>query len=227
MTGPTAFRSPSPRIRLADRVVSLSVPLSARLSVRLFACAYPSYLGLRQIPSSTCQAAIPSRDETTQTNPGIRRPPATHCAEGLAVAEGPRDTFRVSRTRREMYSGHARLCVCRSAAACPHYCADPDVTWGMVGVLPSCALLGGFAIGARVSFAYDNIARTRNVSECSVFALCLVMLVEVSSSTAYTNKISSGDEIANVNFFTRHRTCRGQRLCPLNELPNFYYKYLC
>jgi len=33
-----------------------------------------------------------------------------------------------------MYCGHARLCVglsvCLSAAACPHYCADPDVTWG-------------------------------------------------------------------------------------------------
>jgi len=62
-------------------------------------------------------------------------------------------TFRVSRRRREMYSGHARLCVCLclSAAACQHYCTDPDVTWGMVGVSPSCALLGGFAIGARVA----------------------------------------------------------------------------
>jgi len=29
-----------------------------------------------------------------------------------------------------MYCGHARLCVCLSAAACPHYCTDPDVTWG-------------------------------------------------------------------------------------------------
>jgi len=41
------------------------------------------------------------------------------------------------------------------------------------------------------------------------------------------NKDSSGDEIANANFFTRHRTCRGQRLRPLKGLPNFYYKYLC
>ena len=39
-------------------------------------------------------------------------------------------TFRVSRRSREMYCGHARLCVCLSAAACPHYCTDPDVTWG-------------------------------------------------------------------------------------------------
>jgi len=41
------------------------------------------------------------------------------------------------------------------------------------------------------------------------------------------NNNSSGNEIANVNFFARHRTCTGQHLRPLNRLPNFYYKYLC
>ena len=61
-------------------------------------------------------------------------------------------TFRMSRRRREMYTGHARLCVCRSVAACPRsYCTDSDVTWGIVGVSPSCAVFGGFAIGAWVS----------------------------------------------------------------------------
>jgi len=43
-------------------------------------------------------------------------------------------TFRVSHRRREMYCGHPRLrvcvSVCMSAAARPHYCTDPDVTWG-------------------------------------------------------------------------------------------------
>jgi len=43
-------------------------------------------------------------------------------------------SFRVSRRPREMYCGHACLCVCLSVclsvAACPHYCMDPDVTWG-------------------------------------------------------------------------------------------------
>ena len=44
-------------------------------------------------------------------------------------------TFCVSRRRRKMYCGHARLClrvcvcVCLSAAACPHYWTDPDETW--------------------------------------------------------------------------------------------------
>jgi len=57
-------------------------------------------------------------------------------------------TFRVSRRRREMYIG---LRVCLSLASLPYYCTDPDVTWGMVGVPPSCALLEGLAIGAPVS----------------------------------------------------------------------------
>jgi len=66
-------------------------------------------------------------------------------------------TFRVSRRRREMYSGYVRLCVCLSVCVClslaafPHYCTNSDITWGMVGVPSRCALLGGFAIGARVS----------------------------------------------------------------------------
>jgi len=77
-------------------------------------------------------------------------------------------TFRVTPRRREMYCGHAHLCVCvsvcmslcLSAAACLHYCTDPDVTWGSGrGWMPlSCALLGGFAIGARVAF----VGNTRN-----------------------------------------------------------------
>jgi len=48
-----------------------------------------------------------------------------------------------------MYIGQDRLSVCvsvcLSVAAFPHYCTDPDVTWGMVGVPSSYALLGGFA----------------------------------------------------------------------------------
>jgi len=40
-------------------------------------------------------------------------------------------TFCVSRRRRKKYCGHARcVSVCLSAAVRPHYCTDPDVTWG-------------------------------------------------------------------------------------------------
>jgi len=49
-------------------------------------------------------------------------------------------TFRVSRRPREMYCGHSRLCVCLSvclsAAVCPHYCTDTNVTWGSVKRCP-------------------------------------------------------------------------------------------
>ena len=49
-------------------------------------------------------------------------------------------TSRVSRRRREMYSGHGRLCVfvsvsvcvsvCLYLAAFPHYCTDLYMSWG-------------------------------------------------------------------------------------------------
>jgi len=51
-------------------------------------------------------------------------------------------TFHVSRRRREMYCAHARLCVCLSAAACLHYCRDPDVAWGVVGDAPQLCSIG-------------------------------------------------------------------------------------
>jgi len=52
--------------------------------------------------------------------------------------------------------------VCLSLAAFPHYCTDPDVTCGN----GSCALLGGFAIGARCFVA----ATTQHEREMSVSA---------------------------------------------------------
>jgi len=54
--------------------------------------------------------------------------------------------------------GHARLSVCVSVclslAAFPHSWTDPDVSWGMIGGEPSCALLGGLAIGGWVSLLW-------------------------------------------------------------------------
>jgi len=74
-------------------------------------------------------------------------------------------TFRKSHRRREMYCGHARLSVCLSAAACQHYCTDPDVTWGSGRGCPlvehHCADLQS----VRELRCYGNITRTRNVSE--------------------------------------------------------------
>ena len=70
-------------------------------------------------------------------------------------------TFRVSCRRCKMYCGHARLSVCLSvclsAAACIHYCTDSD------------ALLGEFAIGARVALLWQH----------NVNAKCLVAVVVI------------------------------------------------
>ena len=63
--------------------------------------------------------------------------------------------------------------VCLSAAVRPHYCTDPDVTWGMVEATPSCALFGGFAIGARVALLWQHNAnrsyKLAFVSDIAVF----------------------------------------------------------
>jgi len=77
-------------------------------------------------------------------------------------------TFRVRRSRGEIYIGHGRLCVCLSLAAFPHYCTDPDVP-GRNGRSPfSWALLGGFTIGARVSLLWQHSAvREMSASACA------------------------------------------------------------
>jgi len=54
--------------------------------------------------------------------------------------------------------------VCLCFAAFPHYCTDVNWENGRE-LLSSCAQLGGFAIGARVSLLWQQ-RRTRNVSEC-------------------------------------------------------------
>ena len=71
-----------------------------------------------------------------------------------------------------MYIGHGSLCVfclcvCLSLAAFPHYCTHPDVSLGMVGVPCSCALLGGFAIGVRVSLLQHSAEREMSASACT------------------------------------------------------------
>jgi len=63
-----------------------------------------------------------------------------------------------------------------SLAAFPHYCTDSDVSWGMVGVPSSCALLGGFAMGAQGFRCHNNIAPNAKyrAARVLVLALCLV-----------------------------------------------------
>jgi len=94
-------------------------------------------------------------------------------------------TFRVSRRRREMYCGHPRLCVCLclSAAACLHYCTDPDVTWGSGRGCPLVVHYWADLQPGHGLRCYGSITRTRNVSEYMlVLALCLVIFAVLFGS---------------------------------------------
>jgi len=58
--------------------------------------------------------------------------------------------------------------VCVSLTAFPHYCTDPDVTWGMVGVPSSCALLHYWVDLQSVhGFRYYD-----NIHICKLVPLC-------------------------------------------------------
>jgi len=88
-------------------------------------------------------------------------------------------TFCVSRRRCKMYCGHARLCVCLSAAVRSHYFTDPDVTWGRGRGCPLVvhywADLQSVLHGLR---CYGNITQTPNVSKYMlVLSLCLVTVI--------------------------------------------------
>jgi len=69
-------------------------------------------------------------------------------------------TFRLSRRRREMYCGHARLCVyvCLSVRGrMITLLHGPGCNLGeWWGMPPSCALLGGFAIGVRIALLWQH-----------------------------------------------------------------------
>ena len=54
-------------------------------------------------------------------------------------------------------------------------------------------------------------------NNASSFSLSNLIKMVCINELRLQKKNSSGDEIANVNFFLSHRTCRGQRLRPLNE----------
>ena len=67
----------------------------------------------------------------------------------------------MSRRRREMYCGHARLCVCVSARGrMPTLLQGPGCNFEeWYRMPPSCALFEGFAIGARVALLWQHNAK--------------------------------------------------------------------
>jgi len=89
-------------------------------------------------------------------------------------------TFHVSPRRREMYCGHARLCVCVpvclsvSGRMPTLLCTDSDVTWKSGSGCPLVVHHWADLQSVRGLRCYGNIIRTRNVSEYMlVLALCL------------------------------------------------------
>jgi len=85
-------------------------------------------------------------------------------------------TFRVRHSRGETYSADSSLClcVCLSLAAFPHYCTDPDVTWGngrgcsvVVHCWADLQSVHGF-------HCFDNVAPNAKCQRVLVLALSLV-----------------------------------------------------
>jgi len=136
-------------------VFDIEVHIGASLQIRLnrpcaadFTGCLHSCVGLcsqSQLPAAHCQVTTVGKSFTQSLSPS-----STLVFVNLI-------TFRVRRSRGENFSilylprPSVCLCVCLSFPAFPRYCTDPDVSWGMVGVPSSCALLGGFAIGSWVS----------------------------------------------------------------------------
>ena len=86
-------------------------------------------------------------------------------------------TFPVSRRRREMYIGHARLCVCLSLAAFPHYCTDSDVSWGNGRMCPVVVHYWVDLQSVHGFRRYDNMAPNAKCQPVLVLALCLVCVL--------------------------------------------------
>jgi len=104
---------------------------------------------------------------------------ATATPSSLASLKSRLVTFCVSCRRREMYSGNTHLfvcvSVCLSAAAHPHYCMDPDVTWGSGTGCPRVVHYWADLQSVYGLRCYGSITRTQNVSEnMLVLTLCLV-----------------------------------------------------
>ena len=73
----------------------------------------------------------------------------------------------------------ACVSVCLSVAAYPHYCMDPDITWGSGRGCPLVVPYWADLQSVHGLRCYGNITQTRNVSEYMlVLALCLVNILD-------------------------------------------------
>jgi len=123
--------------------------------------------------------------------------------------------FRMSRRRCEC-TVFPRVCVsvCLTLTAFPYYCTNPDVTWGMVGVPPSCALLGVFAIGARVSLLWQHSANAK----CQrVLVLALINHQHLVMPMAVGLRVEQQHLSCSPAGFQQPRSCDWISFCPFWE----------
>jgi len=110
--------------------------------------------------AAACQHPV-AKDATPCDDDGL----TDGCPQQVPVsAQTSIVTFCVSLRRRKMYCGHARLCVSLSVCLSvrgrmPTLLHGPGCNLGSGrGCPPSCALFGGFAIGARVALLWQHNA---------------------------------------------------------------------
>jgi len=104
-----------------------------------------------------------------------------------------------------MYIGHARLCVCLCICVTlrgriPTLLHGPGCNLGQ----GRCALLGGFAIGARVSLLWQQPEREMSASACTRSAAHWISWLDlclVASGDSHL-LISAGQAFASCQFFT-------------------------
>ena len=85
-------------------------------------------------------------------------------------------TFRVTRSRGDMYIG--RLCVCLSLAAFPHYCMDPGVRWRNGRGCPVVAHYWADLQSVHGLRCCDNIVPNVKCQRVLVVVLCLVCVTD-------------------------------------------------
>ena len=86
-------------------------------------------------------------------------------------------TFRVRRSRDEMYSGHGLLFVWLSLTAFAHYCTDPGVTWRNSMGCPLVAHYWADLQSVHGFRCYDSITPNAKCQRVLVLALCLVLFI--------------------------------------------------
>jgi len=103
-----------------------------------------------------------------------------------------------------------RVClpVCLSAAACPHYCTDPDVTWGSGRGCPLVVHYFAYLQSVHGLRCYGNITRTRNVSE---YMLVLALWVCLVNKSWKLSSCWDGRPFGH----NRHGPKSGRLLCPI------------